>query len=75
MDESHLEQADALTTSMIEEGINKARQKQKKPSDFDGFCACGAEVPHERVAAERYNCVDCQSAFERRGKFFHVGRP
>lgn len=74
MDEKYLEQADAVTANLIDHGIAKARQKQVKPADFEGFCTCGAEIPAERVAAERYNCVDCQTALERRGKFYFLGK-
>jgi RNA polymerase-binding transcription factor DksA len=73
MDEKHLEQADAITATLINAGIAKARRKQLKPIDFEGFCTCGAEIPVGRVVNERYNCVDCQSALERRGKFFSTG--
>ncbi len=73
MDEKHLEQADAITSALIDAGVAKARSRQKRPVDFEGFCTCGAEIPPERIADERYNCVDCQTALERRGKLYNVG--
>lgn len=74
MDEKYVEQAGDLSISMIEEGIAKARLKQIRPTDFEGFCNCGAEVPVERIDGGYFNCIHCQSAFERRGKFFAGGR-
>lgn len=70
MDENILEQADALAAGAIEAGISKARMKMTRPIDFDGFCKCGAEIPTARIEYGYYNCIDCQSALERRTKIF-----
>jgi RNA polymerase-binding transcription factor DksA len=73
MDEKFLEQADALTASLTEAGIARARTKRIKPTDFEGFCTCGTEVPQLRVDLSLYNCVDCQTALERRTKMGQRG--
>ena len=70
MDEKFLEQADAFAENMVKEGLQRSRAKQPMPEDFDGCCACGDEIPKERIAAGYYNCVPCQSAKELRGKLY-----
>ncbi len=70
MDEKYLEMADDFATRLIESGINQARKSAIMPIGFDGCCSCGEEVPKQRIAHGFYNCVDCQTAIERRGKYF-----
>ncbi len=70
MDEKELELADAITALAIESGIKRSRQRSVMPADFDGHCSCGDEIPQGRIAFGYYNCTECQTAFERRGKFF-----
>lgn len=74
MDERHLEMADAVTAAIVNEGISQARRQQSRPADFEGFCGCGTEVPVERIAQGRYNCVPCQTALEHRSKLFAGGK-
>lgn len=70
MDEKHLEMADALTNSIIEAGISKARITQKRPDDFEGDCGCGAVIHPGRIAAGYFNCIACQEQIERRGRLY-----
>jgi len=70
MDEKYLEMADDFTTRLIESGISSARKKAIIPDNFDGNCSCGELIPTERVSSGYYSCVECQTAFERRGKYF-----
>jgi RNA polymerase-binding transcription factor DksA len=70
MDEKYLEQADAFAENLVREGLEKNKTEQDKPENYDGFCpTCGDEVPEERIALGKYNCVPCQSAEEYRKKF------
>jgi len=68
MDEKYIEIADALTNSIIEDGIKNARNAQKRPEDFEGDCSCGAAIQPARVDAGYYNCIPCQERIERHNK-------
>ena len=70
MDERYIEQADAFAEALVAEGMERSRAKQQKPDDFDGYCACGDEVPEARSAAGYYNCVACQTKIEQRKRFY-----
>jgi RNA polymerase-binding transcription factor DksA len=70
MDEKFIEVADALTTSIIEEGIRASRISQKRPDDFDGDCSCGAVIHPDRVNAGYFNCIPCQERVESRRKHY-----
>ena len=74
MDEKHLEMADALTTSMIEFGINRARNALARPEDFHGDCSCGAAIQQARIDAGYFNCVHCQEHKERHDKIYQKFR-
>ena len=68
MDEKYLEMADDFAARLIESGINQARKGAIMPVDFDGHCSCGEEIPKPRITHGYYNCVDCQTAIERRNR-------
>jgi RNA polymerase-binding transcription factor DksA len=70
MDEKQMELADALTNSIIEGAISKARLTQVRPKNYEGFCECGAEVPQRRVDAGYFNCLFCQEHIEHRKKYY-----
>ena len=69
MDEKYLELAEELTTRAIENGIEQSRKAVTMPIGFDGYCSCGELIPAERIAHSFYNCVECQTAVEQKGKF------
>lgn len=71
MDEKYIEQADQITTAAIEAGIARVRARQQSaPTDFDGHCVCGDEIPKPRLDHGYFNCVVCQSRLEIRKKQF-----
>lgn len=63
MDEKDFEAAAQLELLERESAIIKARRAaalSPRPDDFDGSCpACGTDIPHARIAAGYYVCVDC----------------
>ena len=68
MDEKQLELAEALAASAVDRGISKIRASHVKPKGFDGTCECGEVIPKGRIAAEYYNCIDCQRLIEHNRK-------
>lgn len=70
MDEKEFEQAAGITENLIDAGVSKARIRQNKPDDFEGYCRCGEEVPHDRIKLGYYNCTVCQTKSEERRKFY-----
>jgi len=68
MDENLLVGAERLAEAAISEGIAKCRQKEQAPSQFDGTCECGEEIPEKRVALGYFRCLGCQMLIEARGK-------
>ncbi len=69
MDEKFIEQAGVFADSLVAEALAKNKTEQVRPPDYDGHCpTCGDEVPQERIAIGKYNCVPCQSAAEHKGK-------
>lgn len=64
---------------LIEQGERvialRSVQERLKPQthpDFDGESCldCGAEMPAQRLADGRIRCTGCQTAHEKRSKFF-----
>lgn len=71
MNEKYLEGSEELVQNLTEWRIAEARAKagSAPPSGYDGTCPeCEVVVPPQRVALGFYNCVDCQTEEERRGR-------
>ena len=66
MDEKYLEMAGFLSAADVAAGIARARFRPRKPSDFDGYCGCGEEIPPERIALDFFICVECKAKDERK---------
>ena len=50
--------------------IQRARQQQKPPKDWDAQTCyeCGNDLPSERIEAKRFLCVSCKEIEEKRMK-------
>jgi RNA polymerase-binding transcription factor DksA len=70
MDEKFVELAEEITRASVITGIEKAREKKRRPDNFDGLCECGDEVPPGRMGLGFFNCIVCQQQQERRAKFY-----
>lgn len=71
MDERYLEMAEKITLAETQAGVDNVRLRaQRKPLDFVGNCLCGEKVPKKRIAAGYFNCIECQTAIEQKGKAF-----
>lgn len=73
--ESGILMAEALAQSMVEEGVQRARdQLPKQPADFNGLCDdCGDEIPVARIKFGAITCVSCQALRERKASL--IRRP
>lgn len=67
MDENFVITAEKNVKAEILAGIERARVRTTKPTNFAGTCECGNEVPAQRVALGYYRCIGCQSSIEKGG--------
>lgn len=72
MDEKAFEQAEALTSAIVENNVDRIRS-QVKPRDpaFDGNCDdCGDPIPVKRLDTGATTCIECQEVREQRSRQF-----
>ena len=68
MDENFVITAEKNVEAEILAGIERARARATKPTNFVGACECGNEVPEQRVALGYYRCTECQASIEKGGR-------
>ena len=68
MDENFVITAEKNIEAEILAGIEQARVRTTKPTNFVGMCKCGNEVPAQRVALGYYRCTECQASIEKGGR-------
>lgn len=66
MDEKTLEMAEALTTALVDNGIERIRaQVKRRDPNFDGSCEeCGDSIPEARLDTGAVTCIECQELLE-----------
>lgn len=67
MDERVLEIAEALTETIVQNGVDKIRALVRKRDPlFDGECTeCNCAIPDQRLDTGATTCIDCQEILER----------
>ena len=68
MDENFVITAEKNIEAEILAGIERARVRTTKPTNFVGMCKCGNEVPAQRVALGYYRCTECQASIVKGGR-------
>ena len=68
MDENFVITAEKNIEAEILAGIERARARTTKPTNFVGVCKCGNEVPAQRIALGYYRGTECQASIEKGGR-------